>query len=169
MKALVLLISTPKRAWFLLLVFIINSSNANAKTEAVREDEELSRKSIENHTVLTKSLVIDEPFNFAYMPGSIEKAAFDYAMIARTQNIELLKTLYTKEGIDYRIKRFGGIQDKKYIANARFDKHFSISIRPHILEPENYHVEVKYYLNERQPKFSTVAVMKKIDGKWKIK
>ena len=147
-------------------------SPSSLEGDLVRDGAVLYRKPIKNIEEIQKNqkrLIIEHPFSFSYLPNTIEKASFDYAMVARTQNLPLLKTFYTEEGLKFREQRFGSIADKKYISNARFDKHFSINIRPHLLNPKDYHVEINYYLSEKQPKFSTIAVMTKLDGEWKIK
>ena len=143
-----------------------------AESEVVREGGVLYRKPAPEHDQAlqnAKRIEINQPFTYPYEPGSIEKAAFDYAMVARTQNLVLLKTFYTPAALAERNAKYGGIGDDRFMPNADFSKHFSIAIRPHILEPTFYHVEVRYYLSERQPVFTTVAVMHQVKGEWKVK
>lgn len=144
---------------------------AMAQSEVVREGGVLYRKpapDLEASLKSAKRLEITSPFTHSYEPGTIEKAAFDYALVARTQNLDVLKTFYTPESLAERNKKYGGIKDE-YLSRADFSRHFEIAIRPHILEPTLYHVEIRYFLSERQPVFTSVAVMHRVGNDWKVK
>ncbi len=137
----------------------------NAIPVSMAADKENS-KTAERQEMLR--LTIEQPFEYTYQAGSIEKAAFDYALVARTQNLELLKTFYTQQALDFRNKRFGGIGDDTWLPKADYSKLFKIKLRPHILRAENYHIEIHYYHSEKHPDFTTVTEMKLIDGVWKV-
>ena len=115
-----------------------------------------------------KKIIIESPFTYDYQENSIESTAFDYALTVRTLNDDLIKQFYTEESFQKKIKEKGSLANDKWLAEADYSKFFKIILSPHILRPENYVVEVRYYHSEKYPDFGSLAEMKNINGEWKV-
>ncbi len=117
-------------------------------------------------SMASQKIRIDQPFITHFKVGSIEKAAFDFALVARTQNVNVLSYFYSKTALERELIKVNYGKNKWFLA-ADYSRHFAIELEPQV-DKDTYIVIIEYYFSKKFPKFQTLLKMKKIVGSWKI-
>ena len=156
-------------SWKMSLCLFSTQLYGDIVVEKGEGDHEIIYHKVDETAEPVKKMIIDKPFQYDYENNTIEKTAFEYALTVRTLNESLLKPFFEENDFEKWLKSPSRLTKDEFFLKADYSKFFQLILSPHLLRPENYVVEIRYYHSKKYPEFSSLTEMKKVNGQWKIK